>query len=127
MDWRSNQHNGTSDMKFLRAFPAAIIAMQMTISACEAAANACANAVKLRDDLVPCVEQVAESATKAGLETQRTRNTFFIWVKDDVIVARCVGGIDTVVVMVAYVGGKEEGACILLDRLLNVLPGFTVD
>jgi hypothetical protein len=115
-------------MKFLRAVLAAIIAMHVMIGACQAAANACTNVVKLRDDLVPCVDQVAESATKAGLASQRHGNTYFFWVDNDVIVARCVsGGIDTLVVLFAYMGGKEEGACPLLHRLLDVLPGFAVD
>ena len=115
-------------MKFLRAVLAAIVTMHVTTSACQAAANACTNMVKLRDDLTPCVEQVAEAATKAELAIQRNRNTYFFWVNNNVIVAKCVsGGVDTIVVLFAYLGGKQEGACPLLNRLLDALPGFTVE
>src|SRR6266852_1389367 len=133
MNWRSKsidlpQHRIAIKMKLFRIGLFAIILMQMATTACQAAANACTNMIKLRDDLTPCVDQVAESATKAGLQFQRNRNTYFFWINNDVIVAKCVsGGIDSLVVLFSYLGGKPEGACPLLDRVRDVLPGFTVE
>jgi hypothetical protein len=83
------------------------------------AASVCTGIVNLDND-EGCLDNIFNRTNIAGLDAKPDGDTYFFWMGDNVIVARCMRPGETVVALFAYHQQKDK-ACPMLSRVRDAL------
>lgn len=83
------------------------------------AASVCSGSVTF-ENADGCLDNVFNRTNIAGLDAKPSGDSYFLWLGDDVVVARCIRPGETQVVLFAYHQQKDR-ACPLLNRVRDAL------